>query len=177
MSAVPLTTFPSHANSFCDSSEDAQARRQDELLALITGALTKPNRLTRCEPSTYPNTTIATNAIFDSVNKVEAACATLTKEYAAFDELMETMAADERSAVLMKEWTRDIAETERRLRLGHRTAIRNVKKVLGAELDESEEEGQSEEGLNMQLLQGLQYVERGVKRMVKGVPVDVQMEE
>jgi hypothetical protein len=61
--------------------------------------------------------------------------------------------------------------------------LRNVKKVLGADVEdfvmgEADEdgdvdmEGGEEVELNFELQKTLRYAERGVKRMVKGLPVD-----
>ena len=75
-----------------------------------------------------------------------------------------------------EQWAQDVVDTEWRLRLGHKVAIRNVKKVLGAhngdnsgraEDEEMDVEQMATEELNYELLQGLRYAERGVKRMVR----------
>lgn len=68
--------------------------------------------------------------------------------------------------------------------MGARVALRNVKKVLGADVqgDDLETAEQDSEvrvevsvepekmELNYDLLKSLRYAERGVKRMVKGLP-------
>jgi hypothetical protein len=64
--------------------------------------------------------------------------------------------------------------------MGARVALRNVKKVLGADAEggtdedgdvDMEGEGKTVE-LNYELQKSLRYAERGIKRMVKGLPVD-----
>lgn len=68
--------------------------------------------------------------------------------------------------------------------MGARVAVRNVKKVLGAVVDgddndaEVKREDEMQEGdgggqeLNYDLQKSLRYAERGVKRMVRGLPED-----
>lgn len=90
------------------------------------------------------------------------------------------MAGEDKKPVT-ETWTREVEETERLLRLGHKTASRNVKKVLGAENGENDVEAGEEEmrggemkgpDLNFELLKSLRYAERGIKRMVKALPKD-----
>lgn len=80
-------------------------------------------------------------------------------------------------------WQQGVERANRQLDVGYRTAMRNVKKVLGLQglsaVEEKEEQGGGEdEGamnqkpLNYELQRTLQYAERGVKRMVKGLPRD-----
>jgi hypothetical protein len=93
----------------------------------------------------------------------------------------------------------EVKETERILTLGRNKAVRNVGRVLGIErlggggglgkeevavaavgagaaprdgdVDGAEGEVEDDgEELNMELLRTLEYAERGVKRMVKGIP-------
>lgn len=98
-------------------------------------------------------------------------------EYNTFETMIAEMAGEDKNPIT-ETWTRDMEETERLLKLGHRTALRNVKQVLGAE-DGEGEDGDMEEAedknhaeLNYELLKSLRYAERGVKRMVKGIPKD-----
>jgi hypothetical protein len=66
------------------------------------------------------------------------------------------------------------------LNLGARVALRNVKKALGMPRDDDvDEDGdeemrdvEGEQVLSYEWQKSLQYVERGVKRMVKGLPDD-----
>ncbi|KAJ4295188.1 hypothetical protein N0V90_007198 [Kalmusia sp. IMI 367209] len=162
-----------------EQAENNDACRQNEMSTLIAEALTKSNRVTQREPATFPNTKIASNTIFESANKVDTACRSLLSEYKDFEEMIEKMAGDQDTAIIEK-WTQEVKETERLIKLGHRTAVRNVKKVLGTELEGAqiaEEEdggfGLPQKELNMELLDSLRYAERGVKRMVKSLPKDV----
>lgn len=79
-------------------------------------------------------------------------------------------------------WTEDVEKTARLLKIGAKSAIRNVKKVLGAdvEVDNMEDLREEDQGmktveemeLNYELHTSLQYAERGVKRMVKCLPIE-----
>jgi hypothetical protein len=167
------------ANSCCHGcSEKHDIRRQNEVSALIAQALTNSNT-TSSEPAVFANTKIASNGIYHSVARVDAACRSMISEYDSLEAEIGELAGDNNNTVTEK-WVEDIERTERLLKLGHKTAVRYVKRVLGAEAhgDETlcdETEGQErgigvQEELNMELLQGLRYAERGVKRMVKSLP-------
>jgi hypothetical protein len=91
---------------------------------------------------------------------------------------------DEQSDPIADTWKQDVEETDRQLKMGARVALRNVKKVLGADVEgdglgrtdedgdvDMEGEGEKVE-LNYELQKSLRYAERGVKRMVKGLPMD-----
>jgi transcription initiation factor IIE alpha subunit len=76
-------------------------------------------------------------------------------------------------------WKQEVEDTDKQLKRGARVALRNVKKVLGADVEDTrmtDEEGDvdMEAGekaeLNYELHKSLRYAERGVKRMVKGLP-------
>lgn len=146
------------------------------MAALITEGLTKPNRATKGEPTTFANTKIVENITYNSAVKVDTACRSMFSGYHNLEEMIRELAGDQKNTVTDK-WMQDVAETERLLKLGHKTAVRNVKKVLDTEGDEMEVENSEkgigvQEELNMELRDGLRYAERGVKRMVKGLSKD-----
>ncbi|KAF2690131.1 hypothetical protein K458DRAFT_459163 [Lentithecium fluviatile CBS 122367] len=154
------------------------ARRSNELTSLIANALQPRTEHTQANPATFPNTTIATNPTFESAGRVNAACKSLISEYNAIEATIVGMGGDRQKKVTEK-WARDVTETEGKLRLGHRVALRNVKKVLGAngetgtgadEEEQMEGDGLMTGELNYELLKSLRYAERGIKRMVKGLP-------
>jgi hypothetical protein len=80
--------------------------------------------------------------------------------------------AAEGQGQVSEKWTQDMAETERKLRLGHKVATRNLRKVLGAHFEREDEDEDAEmdgEGmevgeLNYEILRGLNYAERGFVR-------------
>jgi hypothetical protein len=91
---------------------------------------------------------------------------------------------DEQPDPIADTWKQNVEETDRQLKTGARVALRNVKKVLGADVDndglgvmdedgdvDMEGEGKKVE-LNYELQKSLRYAERGIKRMVKGLPMD-----
>lgn len=152
-------------------------RRRNEFASLISSAL-QPSE----NNATFPNTTIATNPASSRASRASALSESLLAEYKSFEAMIAGLAGD-RMNTLSKLWAQDVAETERKLRLGHKVALRNVKKVLGAEdggraegVADEDMDGESNvvEELNYELLKGLGYAERGVKRMVKGLPKDEQ---
>jgi hypothetical protein len=74
-------------------------------------------------------------------------------------------------------WKQDVEDTDRQLKMGARVALRNVKKVLGADADADEDVDMESEGdgkveLSFELQRSLRYAERGVRRMVKGLPIE-----
>ena len=83
------------------------------------------------------------------------------------------MAGEQRNSIAGI-WAKDVEETEQKLMLGHEVALRKVKKVLG--VDGGEQGSEAVEGgddeSDYQLQKCLKYAERGVKRMVKGLPKD-----
>jgi hypothetical protein len=104
----------------------------------------------------------------------------LLEEYERLDKMISDM-RDEQTSPLAETWHQDVEDTKQKLEMGARVALRNVKKVLGAEVDddakdraevEDEETLVKDDTLNYELQKSLRYVERGVKRMVKGLPVD-----
>lgn len=131
--------------------------------------------------ATFPNTTIGVNRVFESASKVNTACKSLVSEYNTFEAMIVEMAGDNKNQIT-ETWAQDVTETERQLRLGHKVALRNVKKVLGASDGENgtgaadeeklENDGMMAGELNYELVKSLRYAERGVKRMVKGLPKD-----
>ncbi|KAF2247804.1 hypothetical protein BU26DRAFT_540758 [Trematosphaeria pertusa] len=158
-------------------AEKENSRRRNELACIIFEALQTPNQGTRDDVATFPRTAIANNVLFNSAGRVNTACQSLLVEYNTFETMIAEMAGEDKNPIT-ETWTRDMEETERLLKLGHRTALRNVKQVLGAE-DGEGEDGDMEEAedknhaeLNYELLKSLRYAERGVKRMVKGIPKD-----
>ena len=108
----------------------------------------------------------------------------LVGEYDRLDKMVVSM-RDAEPEGITEAWTEDVERTARLLKIGAETAIRNVKKVLGADVG-SEEEGEAEdEGerlqgpekmvLSYELQKSLQYAERGVKKMVKCLPQDEEL--
>ncbi|KAL5380102.1 hypothetical protein PMIN04_002617 [Paraphaeosphaeria minitans] len=169
-----------------EQAERHHARRQNEMSAVIAEALTRPNKTTSRERTTFETTKIASNGIYHSALMLDAARRSMMSDYAGLEATIAKMAGSNMNTVTEK-WVQDIEREERLLKLGHKTAVKHVKKVLGAEVQgeetrDGETPGEETEGgekgigvqgkLNMELLQGLRYAERGVKRMVKGVPKD-----
>ncbi len=101
------------------------------------------------------------------------ACQNLVSEYDAFESMVAGMAAEHDSPVTQT-WVREMQKTERLLELGRKSGVRNLKSVLG---DDVEDGGIREDDINLdyRLLKSLTYAERGVRRMVKGLPEEQDM--
>jgi hypothetical protein len=153
--------------------------RRDKLANTFLQALQTPNR--PVETPSFAGTHIAGNAVYISVTSMLSASEGLVKEYQRLDGMIASL-RDEQPDPIADTWKQDVEETDKQLKMGARVALRNVKKVLGADveggMDEDgdvdmtlEEKGKDVE-LSFELQKSLRYAERGVKRMVKGLPVD-----
>jgi hypothetical protein len=129
-----------------------------------------------------PSTTIAENATFAPVADILTASECLIAQYERLDDMVSKMQSDQ-AGPMTEIWNQDLQEAERQLKMGARVALRNVKRVLGAVVEDEairaqdgdEEVADNDEGekeLNYELQKSLRYAERGVKRMVKGLSVD-----
>lgn len=170
----------SSTDSCCSKREEQ--RRRGELAFTILEALQTPNRPVKSEAATFVGTHIAGNAVFTSANTILSASEALVNEYQRLDGMIAKL-REEQPAALVDTWKQDVEHTDQQLKKGARVALRNVKKVLGADVEdcvmaEADEdrdmnvEGGEEVELNFELQKSLRYAERGVKRMVKGLPVD-----
>lgn len=163
-------------------SEEAEARRRNEIAATIFDALKSPKGSAQNDVTTFAGTRIATNAAYKPVTEVLAASEALLHRYAELENKITGM-ADEQAEPRADAWHQELQEAEQKLQLGARVALRNVKKVLGAVVDDSgkdedlkqhavQEAEEDEQKLNYELQKSLCYAERGVRRMVKGLPED-----
>jgi hypothetical protein len=164
-------------------SEKAEASRRDEIASTVFDALRNPNGNARTDVATFAGTRIAKNAAYKPVTEVLIASEALLDEYAELENKIRDM-ANEQAEPRADAWYQELQEAEQKLHLGARVAVRNVKKVLGAVVDDDgedadlkrEDEVQEAEGdeqkLNYELQRSLRYAERGVKRMAKGLPED-----
>ncbi|KAH7396565.1 hypothetical protein DE146DRAFT_695529 [Phaeosphaeria sp. MPI-PUGE-AT-0046c] len=162
-------------------AEEAEAHRRNEVAAIIFDALKIQKRSTPNDVPKFTGTRIATNSAYTSVTEVFTASETLLDEYARLDKKIADMGS-EQAGPLGDTWHQELQEAERQLQMGARVAVRNVKKVLGAVLDgdgkdtdltrDSEMQKAEGDGLELkyELQRSLRYAERGVKRMVKGLP-------
>ncbi|KAF2036744.1 hypothetical protein EK21DRAFT_51354 [Setomelanomma holmii] len=161
-------------------AEKEESRRRTEIASTIVNALQKPSRAVQGDAPTFAGTTIAENSAYTPVPGLLAASAGLIAEYERLDDMVTNM-QDDQAGSLAETWTQDLQEAETQLKLGARVALRNVKKVLGADVEDElkqEKDGdedmanEGEHELNFELNDSLRYAERGVRRMVKGIPTD-----
>lgn len=140
-------------------------------------ALETPNRPVQGDTPTYPGTKIAEHAVYKPVSTFLDASDALIAEFQRVDNMSREMQADAVTPVA-EDFNAEIQEAERQLKLGARVALRNVVKVLGlprdADADGDEEmlDVEDQQELSYDWQKSLQYAERGVKRMVKGLPDD-----
>lgn len=132
-------------------------------------------------PPTFSDSNIARNAVFGSVATVLRASKELVDEYNRLNKKIIGIREAEPEGVA-EAWTEEVHQAARLLKIGVETAIRNVQKVLGADVEESDMEGSTlvEDGeatkafeqmeLNYELHKGLLFAERGVKKMIKSLP-------
>lgn len=123
-------------------------------------------------------TKIARNTAFKSIASILTVSEHLVSEYDRLDKTIVGL-RDAEPEGIAEAWTEEIDKTARLLRIGAETAIKNVRKVLGAaEVNDTEEvDGETMEPLekmelNYELYESLHCVERGVKKMVKSLPKD-----
>jgi uncharacterized protein YbcI len=156
-------------------------RRRNELTKAILNALQTPNYPVQGRPPTLDDTEIARNAVFKSIAGILTASEHLVGEYDRLDKMIVGMRDAEPEAIA-EAWTEDAEKTARLLKIGAESAIKNVKKVLGAdvEVDDMKDLGKEDKRmkavekmeLNYKLHTSLQYAERGVKWMAKGLSID-----
>jgi hypothetical protein len=158
-------------------SEEAETRRCNEIASALFNALKTPNRTVQDDVHTFTGTNIAENAAYIPVANALAASEALFNEYERLDKMIVDM-RDEQAETVAQTWQHELQEAEQLLQKGARVALRNVKKVLGTKEagdehgDEEMHEGEDTQELNYELQKSLRYAERGVKRMVKGLPDD-----
>ncbi|KZM27902.1 uncharacterized protein EKO05_0005810 [Ascochyta rabiei] len=162
-------------------AEEISMCRRNEFTGLIVNALQTPNRPVQGVSPTLVDTKIARNAVFKSVADVLKASEHLIGEYVKLDAMI-TGIRDAEPEGVAEAWTEDIEKTARLLKTGAEIAIRNVKRVLGADVEVDERDVRMEAGermdgiekmeLKYELQKSLQYVEKGVKKMVKNLPQD-----
>lgn len=129
---------------------------------------------------TLAGTNIASNTVHTAVTNILNASEDLANEYRRLDGIISDF-REEQTHPIAETWKQDLEEADKQLRLGARVAMRNMRKLLGAE-DGSTPEPMHEDGdvnlegdevqLNYEFLKSLKYAERGVKRMTKGLPLD-----
>lgn len=108
----------------------------------------------------------------------------LVVEYDRFETMVTETAQDNDSRQPITDtYQEEVKEMEKLLKVGYRNALRNVKKVMRANHEDVEMNGTKEvEGevdgygetmkmqLNYELETALRYAERGIRRMMKGLP-------
>ncbi|KAF2874597.1 hypothetical protein BDV95DRAFT_540162 [Massariosphaeria phaeospora] len=169
-----------------DQTKEESRRRRNEIASRISESLQRPPPYNVADRQhiTYPGTQISMNPLISTASSILYASDAAVSEYKRLEQIITTTAQD-REQPITQMWEQEVQETERLIRLGHNSALRNVKKVLGADDGNGNmEEGakheagaggdgeQEEMALNYELERTLRYAERGVKRLVKGLPAD-----
>ncbi|KAF2800161.1 hypothetical protein K505DRAFT_413173 [Melanomma pulvis-pyrius CBS 109.77] len=167
--------------------ENERERRREDISDIITSAFTptaSSNDPINQAYAAYPGTTIALNPLFASVADMINTSHGLVAEYDRLETMVTETAQDNESRQpITDKYQEEVKEMEKLLKVGHRNALRNVKKVMRANHEDVEVNGTKEvEGevdeygetmemqLNYELETALRYVERGIRRMTKGLP-------
>jgi hypothetical protein len=148
-------------------SEEAETRRGNEIASAIFNALKTPNRPTQSDAPTFTGTNIADNAAYEPLANVLTASEALLDEYERLDKMIADM-RDEEAEPVAEMWQQEIQEAEQKLQLGARVSLG----AEDADHEEMHDDGEEKQELNYELQKSLRYAERGVKRMVKGLPED-----
>ncbi|KAL6708974.1 hypothetical protein ACN47E_002101 [Coniothyrium glycines] len=169
-------------------AKDKGIFRREELVSSFTAALKSPPRCQGHETGSnvsFAGTKITGNTVYTSITSVVASSEDLIKEYRRLDGMIAEMRPENPGAIAA-EWSAEIKQADGQLKLGARVALRNVKKVLGAEVENDDvavtdaeddvdmvdSEDTEKNRLNFDLYTSLRYAERGVTRMAKGLPSD-----
>lgn len=154
-------------------------RRRNELTNAFLDALQTPNLPMPSASPTFGNTKIARNATFKSIADILRESERLIDEYGRLERLIASVHNAEPKGVA-EAWAKGVEKTSRLLIRGAAAATRNVKRVLGAEIDDDVMETTGEEAeeiaatenmeLKYELRNSLQFAERGVRNMVKSLP-------
>ncbi|KAF2116180.1 hypothetical protein BDV96DRAFT_44840 [Lophiotrema nucula] len=161
-------------------AESENQRRCNDIASIISDALLPPSSMQKAEgdhPALIPGTSIARSAAYSPVDQVLRASKKMVDEYNTIEKLVEDITPKDDQQIT-EAWREEVKNTQRKLDIGHKVALRGVKRVLGVE-DEVEENVEGEEEwpdvpLNQELQRTLYYAERGVKRLAKGLPYDAQ---
>jgi hypothetical protein len=179
--------------------EKERNRRRNESVNLISRALSEPSTATSTSNTTagnrdfpaYTNTAIALNPLYNSSLDILNASKDLVADYNEIERII-THAVEEGAELdEAEDWRRELQEAERLIGLGKKKALRDVKRVLGAEVEDGDMMDVYSEGadgirndtddhdnkifsyeVNYELQKALRYAERGVKRMTKCLPRD-----
>ncbi|KAF2204544.1 hypothetical protein GQ43DRAFT_460694 [Delitschia confertaspora ATCC 74209] len=177
--------------------EIGDTRRRNEIATAISTALLPSSPANRnghgkgeAGPATFPGTGIATNPTFTSILEIIQVSRNLIKEYEKMSEKVES-AFPGREKDLTGAWQNDVEHTAKVLEIGHKRALRQIKKVLGIIDVEIEGSGAESDGNELEMVtdsqdlpsrehdlglhRTLQYAERGIRRLTKGLPEDMEI--
>ncbi|KAF2020902.1 hypothetical protein BU24DRAFT_487426 [Aaosphaeria arxii CBS 175.79] len=168
--------------------DDDLKERNENFKNLIMQALAEPPPLTGKGSNTvnYPGTSITMNKHGITAHKVLNDSARLVKEYERLEKMVTRFSESDDNTSSMKDREQEMENIRGTLEMGRRVALRNVKKVLAGtphqdtDQDDADTKGEcanqtgglmlgKEVPLDYTLANALQYAERGVKRMAKGL--------
>ncbi|KAF2739679.1 hypothetical protein EJ04DRAFT_559597 [Polyplosphaeria fusca] len=162
-------------------AQAADDYRRNDIRATIFSAIASEQKEEdpKSAMTTLPGTLIARSVHFPPACAIQDASNELLAQYKRVNNLAETTSPHSHHRIIER-WQQGVKDTERLFGVGQRTAVRRVSKVLGID-DAMTRNEEPEEGIEMledlyklmpnsELQKSLQYAERGVKRMVKGLP-------
>ncbi|KAF2262701.1 hypothetical protein CC78DRAFT_582287 [Lojkania enalia] len=159
------------------------ARYRDDIAGMISNALLTPfsnGSDTDKTNGTMAGTNIAQCLAYAPANEIIDASRTLVTEYNSMEKLIYDTCTKENQSI-GEVWQKDVDKLEDLLYMGHRIAMRSVRKVLGLPSEHADKDRDYEDDMEAVdnvpdfsvdngLHRTLQYAERGVKRTVKGLP-------
>ncbi|OSS51255.1 hypothetical protein B5807_03499 [Epicoccum nigrum] len=158
--------------------------RCNEFTKALLDALCTPDQAAPGKRPTLGNTKIDGNPASNSIAKITRYSEALIGEYHRLDGVIMDV-QDAQPKNIAKGWADDIEMTASLLKIGAKTAIKNVKKVLGVDVSDDGVEGAGEEGekmgavkdteLDYGLHESLRLAERGVRNMVKNLLRDEEL--
>lgn len=154
-------------------------RRCNKFTKVLCGALRTPYQAAPGTPPTIGNTKIVSDPTYKSVARILKRSEALIGDYYRLNKLI-LDAQDARPEGVAESWADHVEQTARLLEIGVEAAINNVKKMLGASVDDGGEEGEKmgavdDMKLNYGLRESFQFAERGVRNMARNVPYDEQV--
>ncbi|PVH94299.1 hypothetical protein DM02DRAFT_676276 [Periconia macrospinosa] len=160
-----------------EEAEQEDKHRRDGFISMLGETLHAPHQSLSNDavPTNPRNVYFAANSLHMSLSTISESCQSLLFKYNSLENLI-TQMANELDTSVTEAWATDVAETEKLLGLGHKQAVRGMKRALGMGAGGTGEEipriegFQKEEKHGFELQKSLRCAERGVRRMVKGLP-------
>ncbi|CAI6315364.1 unnamed protein product [Periconia digitata] len=160
-----------------DQVDQEDKRRRDDMVSMLGKALNTSDRPSLHATTTSRSPKFFTNPLFTSASKLSDSCENLLSQYEFLETTVKQMTNEQTKSVTAV-WVKEVEDMERLLGLGHKKAVRDIKRALGIESEAIKDgasnisEFQRNVEHDFALQKSLRYAERGVRRMVKSLPRD-----